>query len=1047
MHSQRTARHAHGPALGRCLVLLLGTLFFLPVTVDAQYFGRNKVQYDTFDFEVLVTPHFDLHFYPEKAEIAEDLARMSERWYERLARLFQHEFEDRKPLIFYADHPDFQQTNTIGGDIGEGTGGVTEGLKNRVVMPVSSSYASTDHVLGHELVHAFQFNIAQSRRGGGFQGLMTLPLWLVEGMAEYLSVGNEDALTGMWLRDALLRDDFPTLRQLTREARFFPYRFGQAFWTYVGGTYGDETVVRLFRSALRVGWEPAIQQVLGIPADTLSLRWKEAAEAHYRPRMESRTPPGEAGTLLLAPSTGAGRQNVAPSISPDGSRMVFISEKDLFSFDLFLADARTGEVIRRLSSAAADAHFDALRFIDSSGAWSPDGERIAFVVFADGRNHILVADAERGDILERIRLSEEIGEVTGPSWSPDGRTLVFSGQARGTTDLYLVDAETHEVTELTRDRHAVLQPVFSPDGATIAFVTDRGPETDFTRLVYSEMRIALMDLSTREIEVLDLFGNVKHMNPQYTPDGGGLYFISDPDGFSDIFRLELESREVQRVTQMATAVSGITSLSPAMSVARETGTVVFSIFDEFEFHVYSVDSRDLPAQPALLAEMDGDGRLLPPARSQVPSRVLAYLGDPETGLPSPGTYTAADAEGYDRSLSLDYITQPTVAAGSDQFGNFVGGSVAAFFSDMLGNRNLGVGIQAQGTVKDIGGQFVYQNRETRWNWGVGGGRIPYLIPRGFPSRDPETGGTRFDQELLRIYNTQAFALTSYPFSRTRRVDFAAGMNRYAFDLELETIRFLPDGRFLERTRETRNDLVPDPVNLFETSAALVGDNSFQAFTSPIRGSRYRLELGHTLGSRNFISATADYRRYFNPTTNLTFAFRGLHFGRYGDDLVSGRTAVNQQRTIDPVQPVFLGREGLVRGYSAYSFDVARECIPTEEFEACPVYERLIGHRIGVVNAEIRVPLIGTERLGLFNFGFLPTELSLFTDAGLAWDKGDDPSLEFTRDLTAGRVPVVSSGVSARFNLMGFLILEAYYAYPFQRPAKGWHWGFNLAPGW
>jgi hypothetical protein len=46
-----------------------------------------------------------------------------------------------------------------------------------------------------------------------------------------------------------------------------------------------------------------------------------------------------------------------------------------------------------------------------------------------------------------------------------------------------------------------------------------------------------------------------------------------------------------------------------------------------------------------------------------------------------------------------------------------------------------------------------------------------------------------------------------------------------------------------------------------------------------------------------------------------------------------------------------------------------------------------------------------------------------------------------------RVPVFSTGVSARFNLLGFLILESYYAYPFQRPEKGWHWGFSLAPGW
>ena len=156
----------------------------LPLPASAQYFGRNKVQYETFDFKVLKTPHFDIHFYPEEGEAVEDAARMSERWYERLARTFQHEFEKPKPIILYADHPDFQQTNTLRGSLSEGTGGVTESLKNRVIMPLTGSYADTDHVLGHELVHAFQYNVAQGRSGAGIRGLSLLPLWLIEGMAE-----------------------------------------------------------------------------------------------------------------------------------------------------------------------------------------------------------------------------------------------------------------------------------------------------------------------------------------------------------------------------------------------------------------------------------------------------------------------------------------------------------------------------------------------------------------------------------------------------------------------------------------------------------------------------------------------------------------------------------------------------------------------------------------------------------------------------------------------------------------------------------------------
>ena len=73
----------------------------------------------------------------------------------------------RQPLVLYASHPDFEQTNVVGGMIGEGTGGVTEGLKRRVVLPLAGTLAETDHVLGHELVHAFQYDISAQRAAAG----------------------------------------------------------------------------------------------------------------------------------------------------------------------------------------------------------------------------------------------------------------------------------------------------------------------------------------------------------------------------------------------------------------------------------------------------------------------------------------------------------------------------------------------------------------------------------------------------------------------------------------------------------------------------------------------------------------------------------------------------------------------------------------------------------------------------------------------------------------------------------------------------------------
>jgi Tol biopolymer transport system component len=1029
----RTIRHSSAT------LFLGGALMLLPSSVAAQ-FGRNKVQFDDFSFLVMESDHFDWHFYEEAAEAVADVARMGERWYERFARTFQHEFEATKPVVLYADHPDFQQTNTLSGFVSEGTGGVTESMKNRIIMPLTGSYWDTDHVLGHEIVHQFQYNIAQARPGG-IQGMSTLPLWLIEGMAEYLSVGRDDPHTAMWIRDAISRGDLPTIRQMTRESRFFPYRFGQAFWAYIGGRYGDDAVIEIYRRSLRVGFEGAINQVIGMGTDTLSARWREQVEREYLPLMEGRSAPAEQGRLLLAPSTGAGRMNTSPSLSPDGRYVAFLSEKDLFSIDLYMADAATGEIIRKLSSASSDPHIQALRYIDSSGTWSPDSRSFAYVVTAEGDNQLVIVESGNGEITARIGFQDEgIGALANPAWSPDGRYIAFSGSVGGISDLFLYDLEAEATIRVTDDKYADLQPAWSPDGRTLAFTSDRGPETSFGSLTYSKFQLATVDVATREVKALPVFGNVKHITPQYSADGTQLYFVSDQDGFSDIYELTLGTGVIRRITNLTTGVSGHTYLSPAMSVSA-SGLAAYTVFDSLEFHVYTVEVDD-PAPTVTVAERPErqPGRLLPPAQPDRFSRVATYLADANTGLLPSGAFEPTEAEGYRSGLSLDYLGQPTIAVGTDNFGNYVGGGTSAYFSDMLGDKSLAVAIQAQGTFKDVGGTAFYSDLDDRWNWGVGGGRIPFLIPyAGFVLNDPQCSCDVLEWTYFRQFITTAVGQVSYPFSQTQRLDLGMSATRYSYDIEVDRLFLNSQGFIVDQQRVSRD--APDPLNMFSGSAGLIGDNSFMGFVSPVRGSRYRFEVEQTLGSVDFTTVVADYRRYFAPSLDLAIGLRALHFGRYG---IGTSSSSGNFLFGGPLTPLFLGYETLVRGYAWESFDPS-ECIGATAESSCPAVDRLIGNRIAVGSLEARVPLLGVEQYGLINFPFVPTELVLFTDAGVAWDP-DSPTLEWSRSGSA-RVPVVSSGVSARFNILGILILETYYAYPWQRPGKGWHWGFQLAPGW
>src|SRR6476620_6528032 len=588
-------RFAPRPAM---LAALLGALLLgLPGSGGAQYFGRNKVQYERFDFRILRTQHFDQYFYPAESLVVHDAGRLAERWYARHSDSFRHTF-DRKSLVFYADQPDFQQTNVVGDELSEGTGGVTEGLRTRVVMPFTGIYADNDHVLGHELVHVFQYSVAEAGPGG-LQRLNALPLWLIEGMAEYFSLGRNNPLTAMWLRDAAEREKLPTIHQLNTDPRFFPYRYGQALWAYVGGRWGDRAVVDVYRTSLRIGFEEGIRRVLGISTDSLSKDWIAATRRAYLPVLEGRTRPNGAGEAILQTGRKTGDMNLAPTVSPDGKLVAFFARRSLFEIELFVADAQTGRVIKKLAGPTSDSHFDAISFISTAGAWSPNSDKFAFIAQSEGNHEIALLDVESGDIERRIRVPG-VGSVSHIAWSPNGQTIAFSGMSGGISDLYLLDLAAGTVRQLTNDRNADLQPAWSPDGKTLAFSTDRGTTTDFTKMVFSPLQLATIDVATGQVSVFSPFAQGKHINPQYSPDGKSLFFISDQDGFSDIYRLQLASGSVTRVTRLSTGVSGITAISPALTVAPTTGRMLFSVFQDQGYAVYALDSMRTRGEPLVL---------------------------------------------------------------------------------------------------------------------------------------------------------------------------------------------------------------------------------------------------------------------------------------------------------------------------------------------------------------------------------------------------------------------------------------------------------------
>src|SRR5690606_38309874 len=270
-------------SLTKMLFALLLVLF-MTGSATAQYFGQNKMRYKKLNFKVYDTPHFNIYYYLKNDSVMRWLAKEAEVWYDIHQQVFQDTCIRKNPIILYNNHPELQQTTAINGEISAGRGGVTEAFKQGVVMPLMQINQQTRHVLGHEMVHAFQYRvIMEGNDSTRLENIGNIPLWMIQGMAEYFSIGKKDAFTAMWLRDAYLHKDIPSLKQMTEQSYdYFPYRYGQAFWSFIGSTYGDTVIMPLFYETAKYGYEFAMRRVFGYDAQTMSTLWRNSIEQAYR---------------------------------------------------------------------------------------------------------------------------------------------------------------------------------------------------------------------------------------------------------------------------------------------------------------------------------------------------------------------------------------------------------------------------------------------------------------------------------------------------------------------------------------------------------------------------------------------------------------------------------------------------------------------------------------------------------------------------------------------------------------------------------------------
>ncbi len=788
------------------VVLLL--LLLAGSELQAQFlpFGRNKISYTEFDWRILRTEHFDIYYYPEMEQLAGKGATMAEESFARLEREFNFTILHRIPLIFYSSPIHFQQTNVTPGFIPDGVGGFFEFLKGRVVIPSAGSLEQFRHVINHELVHVFMHNkLERVMRARGQRADRYLPLWYVEGLAEYYST-QWDSQAEMVVRDAVLNGyAVPTSAMWMISGSFLMYKLGQDAMGFIAREFGRDYVLRLIDNFWKAEeFSVVMQLTLGVSAEEFDRRWMRDLRKRYYPLMATHDRPSDASTPILREGFNAKPLYYRRG---DSTYVVYIANTDGYT-GVFMRSITGGEA-EQLVRGERDDRFESFHLFGPRLALGPDG-LLAFVTKSGERDVLHLYDVPARRMRTTFSLRDVVMIGT-PSFSPDGTRIACSAlNAAGEQDVYILDLRSRAVDRLTRDSYDDRDVQWSPDGERLLFASDRG------RYGAEGMyNLYLFDLTTARITALTQ-DSCNYLSPAWSADGAWIVCTSDRDGTHNLHVLRAEGAagmlpEVRRASSFTTA-----AFDPHWT---EDGDVLFSAYDAGAFTInrLGLARARLDSLPVV--------RPLRPYRATDPWSVATHAGG--------GDVTRVQ---YDKQYQID-IAQSAIS--TDPVFGTVGGA-ALSVSDMLGDdRYYFLLYNTAQTSSEFLSSFniavsrISLGRKHPYSYGMF-----HYAGRRYDLLDPD-----------RYFRERAFGsyfAVAYPLSKFRRFEGSVSLSS-------------SDKEALAEVRQRK-------ALLLTNSVSYVKDNALYYWTGPIDGNRFNLTLSYTTDLRysnvNYYSAMFDYRRYF-----------------------------------------------------------------------------------------------------------------------------------------------------------------------------------------
>src|SRR5713226_261130 len=859
------------------------------------YFGKNNIHYDTFDWHIYTTDHFEIYFYPELKQHLERVAGYAESAYQQVSADLKHDLSFKVPLILFKTHSEFEQENIDPGAAQEGVGAFAEPVRQRIAAPIDDPPDRLYGLIVHELTHQFEFDIIP-------QSLIrrSVPLWVNEGLSDY-ERGLWNPVDLMQVRDASVADTVPKMTELEgygngNNPRLI-YNLGHAVFEFIEAKYGKEGI-RQYMFSLRKsvigGGEDAYEEAFKMKKDEFDQAFERYLKERFKPFRDKERPADYGRDLAPNQEKTHFTQafSIAPSPSGDLIAAFTVNRKDR-ELDIVLLSAKDGSVVRNLTQGFDKNYgftnitqMNVDRFAMHWMSWSPKGDRLAYFVRTEKERALIVENVLTRKIEVRVPM-KSVDEPESPSFSPDGRIVAFSALRGGIADIYTVDLQTLEVVNLTNDDFFDYGPTYAPDGKYIVYNTR----------ISGNQKLFRLDLDTKKKTQLT-FGTHDEASAHFMDDHTIVFSSAavdptvpiDPEvakngNIFNIWTLDLRTGELKQFTDV---LGG--NVSPVVLHEGVTSRIAFVSYYKNEFSIRTLDRAE-PLHTVATADFGAPGPII------------------DFQAPLTHTLVASNARRKGAFEKMYLEGRPPVNVGVTNNGDVFGGTQISF-GDVLGDKQVNLfaaSIAQYRTVSlsyvNLGRRFQYAAQgfsQTQFFYGALQGVFydPSLAP--LISRDQAVatrtlqGGTLFG---------------IYPFNRYRRVELTGGLvhlNEQYADPALQAYsQSYQQQNYGGQTLFRSGTLVPFGL-------AYVSETTVFREFGPLAGSTMRLayevapKIGPTLSRQSF-NGDARYYQRLATTGVLALRLRGFKsIGAYPDYTYFGGNS--EMRGYDYLQ--FIGQNAV-----------------------------------------------------------------------------------------------------------------------------------------